>query len=810
MRSLTGSALLLLVLTQVLQTQDIPNLWQTEFPITGVEQWVYAMAIEGESVAVLTRVGVRVMREGSWGNPVALPNGDRFLGERVAWPVRNIALYRGDVWIAGDSTIYRLADSGWQQVVRPIGTHYSGGPVAKSAEFAVVEDDLYVTPSLHRWTGSTWESAGPGGMDEIWDVAASASGRWLLVGAASRGSNSARLALFEDGTLSYLPNPPGITHFYGMRFAGISFDGEFPLIAGHRFENGEWVELDVGELVEQSAVMSLYQSRAIFPIVAASNAHAIFPGMNRPAGPGEEALPSCGDDLKKLVEGRWTSQSGVFDSPLSSLVSWHDSGVGVGGGFTTDGRSVVAAGVAGYDGDNWFSFGVDRGTRQGIAGRLSAVSFLRDDLYVGGRSLLIDGDTTTAPILRYRHWDWERVPLIEGVVNHLEDHQGALYVAGNLSTGTSPALKLARYQDTTWTELLGVQDEVTLLESHGTALYVATLDSTDSENPRSRLLLIENDSIEVLVEDYRGDIRAIGISRLGTFLGGSSGALSHLMNGTLTEVTVAKGDRWELIDSLPVRKHGPSIDALWYNGSWLWVGGSFDSIGGIVASSIAAYRDGSWVSVDSGMLRSDYYTTQYGCTMPVVDRVSSIGVHNYTLFVAGAFRRIGTQGPESICGGEEVLTPVAIRSGNNQWSPGSNEGRAMSMGYSFTPVVRDMDFDEGRMAMVGDFLLEGRSRNVALTQLILSVEEEDSDDASIQPPFTLRFTSGSLQLETSEPLTMTIESFDLSGRRLELIYDGAADVGTTDLKLVEIGPLVAKIVVARDQFGRQVELKIVR
>ena len=807
MRILSLAALFLFSLSS-LPAQDIRDTWNGRFPIPGIASHGNAVAVAGEEIAVLTPEGVVRFEAGVWGEPIPLPEIDYFNQHGSSSGTRNLALYNGEPWILGDTTIYRYSDGGWKRVVPPVEMKRRIEFWEGSAELAVVGDELFVTPMLHRWTGTTWERVLPDCITYVREAVASASGRWFLIDVEvddSSGCDAEMYALLDSGVLSPVPSNLEFEGIGDPLMIGVAFDGETPVTAGHRFENGSWQSLDNSGWDEQT-LRSLYGQRTIFPITGGTTSlYAVMPGwrtwvVSHGGGP----LEPCSNRLYRLDGNAWQPVSGWFDGAADAVALWGDEGVVVVGDFSNDGADVVADHVAGYDGAMWETFGSADRDYTGIGGDVRDVELKDDSLWVGGTGLVANGIDGPSAILHYYAGRWHRVEGIEGDPRGLEYHDGRLYVAGSMTVNGDADAKLVRLSGNSREVLSGITHEVSLLSSEAGELYIGEVDRTVRASPRSTLYRLVDDSFEPLVVGWEAVMLAFTLAGDTIYVGGSEGKIAGYSNGRPFAVASPRGDRPRWFNEYPQYREGPRIDALLWHDGWLYVGGEFDSVADLAVGNIARYDGVRWEALESGVSRVSSYQTPE-CGELVHDGVRELRIVDGEILAGGVFRHISVSQPPSSPAPdrEEVSVPLALYNpATREWRP-ATPSRPLESGER--PEVRALDVDQGRIAIAGNFTLPGEppSRNVAVNDRVASVRTIERRENPSQLPFRFVHRNGHLILETEESGRLTVELYDVGGRLLAQLFDENVEIGEREVVLPEgIGGAV--LVVARDEEGRSV------
>ena len=114
-----------------------------------------------------------------------------------------------------------------------------------------------------------------------------------------------------------------------------------------------------------------------------------------------------------------------------------------------------------------------------------------------------------------------------------------------------------------------------------------------------------------------------------------------------------------------------------------------------------------------------------------------------------------------------------------------------------------MKVEDGRIAIGGKFIMPGpsRSQNVALSDKLLSVEVDQRPEPAASAAIQLLYDGVDAYVETQERRQITIELYDLSGRRLMILYRGSLDAGRTVLSVPDDLPTGSYLVRARDGEG---------
>jgi hypothetical protein len=151
------------------------------------------------------------------------------------------------------------------------------------------------------------------------------------------------------------------------------------------------------------------------------------------------------------ASGTWSAVGEPFDGPINAIAIGPAGRIFVGGEFTHVG-TMLARGIAWWDGTRWNAFGVGPGN--GVAGNVRDIELDGNYLYVGGSFISAGGDESITHLAR---WDfnalqWQTVGGgLDNSVTALHRIGGSLIVAGPFDrAGDSVAHGVARWDGSTW------------------------------------------------------------------------------------------------------------------------------------------------------------------------------------------------------------------------------------------------------------------------------------------------------------------------------------------------------------------------
>ncbi len=309
------------------------------------------------------------------------------------------------------------------------------------------------------------------------------------------------------------------------------------------------------------------------------------------------------------------------DLRINAFVETADA-VFAGGDFQTIG-GVAAHNVARYDKatQTWSALGAGAGSdasSNGVDGAVNALAVIGNDLYVGGFFSMAAYSTSSAhdrfAASNIAKWDmttstWSAVGSpTDGVsfgsggdstgVKALAVSGSNLYVGGNFTiAGGISANRIAKWDGSSWSALgsptNGVSGgttpiEVNVLAVSGSNLYVGGRFTSAGGNSANNIAKWD---------------------------GTSWSALGSPTNGVSVGST-------------------QSVNALLVNGSDLYVGGGFSAAGGVAANGIAKWDGTSWSALGSGANNGVKFNTSNGV-------VNALALSGSTLYVGGTFNTVG-------------------------------------------------------------------------------------------------------------------------------------------------------------------------
>ncbi len=315
----------------------------------------------------------------------------------------------------------------------------------------------------------------------------------------------------------------------------------------------------------------------------------------------------------------------------------------IGGNFQVAG-SVSTNGLAAWTGTTWSSLGggLSLDPNTGQYGRVNALAVNGSDLYAGGTFTSVGGVTDSPSLGRWNGSAWSAVGGGGGVthfgqagtVSTLAYSGGALYIGGTFETaGTVAATHLAKATATAFSTVgaNNLSDDVVALAADPSGgVQVggpATVDALDAEGIAhwtGTAWNVLGDGTS-LFGKAGGTISAVAVADDGSIYAG--GSMAQAGSATVTSLARWSGSGWQDVGG-GVTSSGQSgyVYAVVVSGTDVYVGGSFDTAGGVGASNIAKWDGQHWSALGSGT-NGD---------------VTALAVNGGYLYAGGSFSAAGT------------------------------------------------------------------------------------------------------------------------------------------------------------------------
>jgi hypothetical protein len=401
---------------------------------------------------------------------------------------------------------------------------------------------------LGRWSGSSWSSAGGtfGGAVYCMTVF---NGRLIVSGLFNSGGASPNITQYDGsytgmgaGTSTYITT---MFPYGGLLYVGGSLTTVDAHPANHmaKWNGSGWATVGGGSI---SSVLSM--TNFLGGLVLGG-------GFSQSTTGGQTAV-----DIGSWNGTTLSPFGSGFDNQVNALKSFKYAGATgpyelVAGGYFTHSGGLAVNRIARWDVDplgginpGWQAMG------PGMDGAVLAIERFNNATYAGG-NFFYSGTTALASIGRWNPTtsQWDNIGGANGVVYALKSYGGYLYAGGSFTQiGSVSTGGLARYNGTSWSNVGG--------------FFLGSVYALEAWN---NLLVIGGDYAGI---NSSPDLAWYNGSGYGTFsTGGSNSAINAL--------------------------HG--------NGSRLYVGGTFTSLGGIAANRVG-YWDGSWHAMTTGADNSVY------------------------------------------------------------------------------------------------------------------------------------------------------------------------------------------------------------
>lgn len=331
--------------------------------------------------------------------------------------------------------------------------------------------------------------------------------------------------------------------------------------------------------------------------------------MGGGAGPNSivNAIATNGADV--YVGGGLTSVGGM---PTSGIAKWNGSewellGDGLEGSvnaITMDGNdvyachtvvsvygTVVESWVKKWDGSEWTTVGVHLDGSSIFEDQLTSLSFVEDELFVGGLNSLWK--------LEYGVW----VPLPVAGCLTLSPHQGQLYVGGYFSAaGSMRALNIARFDGSALVPVAGpdcngLPGEVNTIAIAGNDAYVGGNFGSPLSGA-NHVVRWDGAQWTPIGSSFDGEVLTIAVRGTEIFAGGE---FSHSGNLVVNRIARWDGSRWgsmggasDAVRSIVVWKNeayaagGSHLNNVLVNGVGRWDGTTWHSLGGGVSGDMSS------------------------------------------------------------------------------------------------------------------------------------------------------------------------------------------------------------------------------
>ncbi len=279
----------------------------------------------------------------------------------------------------------------------------------------------------------------------------------------------------------------------------------------------------------------------------------------------------------------------------------------VGGSFSSAG-GVPAKNIARWDGSSWSEMG---SAFNSVVLSLTTV----DD--GGGQQLFAGGSFTSGGLFRVAGWDGSTWTALGSgssssvsALSSFDDGTGVrLYAAGSFDTGGTSNSKIASWDGATWSAVgtgsPGARAMAVFDDGTGPALYVGGDFDTAGGVPAENVARWDGTAWSAVGSGTEDSVRAMTVYDDGTgsalYVGGDTGSPA----GGATEEGIRKwdGTAWSgLAGGIPQNSDARALAGFDDgNGPRLFMGGDFDTAGGVEVSHFGVWDGTSWSTIGSGL-----------------------------------------------------------------------------------------------------------------------------------------------------------------------------------------------------------------
>lgn len=344
------------------------------------------------------------------------------------------------------------------------------------------------------------------------------------------------------------------------------------------------------------------------------------------------------------------------DWPEIATLTVYDGMLIVGGRFQTAGN-VTVNNIAAWDGQQWLALG--SGIDDSTDGFMLSAAVYNNQLIVGG-SFNQAGGVAVNNIAAWDGSTWSTLGTglgedsIADSVDTLSVYDGSLIAGGIFeNAGTLTVNNLARWDGSTWSAMgSGTNGPVYDMAVQSARLYVGGSFDSIAGTTVSNIASWDGTTWNDLnggagPSDYPGKVTRVvvydgDIIAAGYFLSAGSVAVKH--------IAAWDGTSWSDMDggithSDPYQEHRVSTLTAWNN--TLFIGGLFDSVGGVAVRNYATWNGSTWALIGNGFVNTSGYS-------PVTDLATFDG----TLVVGGSFETAGS-----------VTIPYIAQLVSDTWQP---------------------------------------------------------------------------------------------------------------------------------------------
>lgn len=752
---------------------------------------VLAVSLLAVSLLSLTPAFAPAAPQGSWSTQFGFPDPG------VDGSVSCALVWNGDLVIAGDFTT--VGDAPANGMARFDGTAWRAMDQGLGAAFSLVEfeGDLFAAGSVAggpagiiRWNGHEWESVGGSGIAGwlrivrrivAWNGSLVICGSFTSVDGvpcvnAARWDGSQWHAMGSEltSTVDAIVEHEGDLYaagwYFVRRWNGSAWTDVAPGAQGHIYQ----LASHDGRLIATGSFWSMGGPGSVMNIASYDGAGWASLGAGLDAW--AEALFSIGSDL--YVGGGFAAAGGIA-TPCAARwdgAAWHALGAGcsapvavfafydgaiiAGGSFDRAGE-VDCGALARWDGSVWSVFVPESG--EGLDATVRTIA-AHEGAIVAAGEFTRAGGIELQGIARWNGSEWQDIgtvlPYSERVWSFLS-WNGSLYAGGGFShIGGQPVPYLARYDGATWSpvgaELDGGVNAIAVYQGH---LVAAGHFSLAGNAACERIAILEDDGWHalgtglVLNDWWSGE--NIGYASALLAVGGDlyvGGCFETAGGVECANLARWDGSSWHPVGGgIGAAGTGEEVRALAWHEGILYAGGIFGTAGGVQAQNIASWDGIVWREIAGGV------NSVVDCIVPYEDGIAIGGMFDYV---------DGAPGPACL-----------IHWDGSQWS-------AYGDGIGGDNLRRV----HGAVVLGGDLYVGGRFRTAGgrsssyLARWISAISDAAEvlpADMAIRVPVPYR-PGASIRLEGMREGLPDGAVFDAAGRRVASI--GPAAGGASELR----------------------------
>lgn len=455
--------------------------------------------------------------------------------------------------------------------------------------------------------------------------------------------------------------------------------------------------------------------------------------------------------IYRYVGGEWQRLPGAFSGSISDVEFGNNGTMLVTGSFKAIDESVLAPGIAKWDGRSWNSVAANGAADQGLLGYAGQVEYLEGYVYVGGSNLRTVDHPRSNGMLRWSEiGGWEEVGGgLSGYVSSIVPHNRGLLVSGCFWVRNNPDIvNVAFWDGSAWHGFgdgphLCIAD-VAARDAHLFAVSDRSLVEWNGETWQE-LSRVDDGELFAVAANADGTVYVGG--RFNTAGGTIANGIAAWKNGTWQ--SLGSGFRMQVRDRCVLQgKFVAEIRTLSLIDSYLYAGGTFDSAGSGEAFQIARWDGSDWEGLGGGPTGSVWLWSALQNYPEVRSAtVRSIRSIDGTIFAGGT----GFRGAGALCA--DAPERMQLLDGvcwwdeeNGTWNPVTNGDPD-----TWAPDVHDFAVSRTTMVAVGPFV-KYHHRNPSHSIAFTTIPERVLDAPTT--PALVEFGVGPVHRETIRTVTV--------------------------------------------------------